>query len=76
MKINDGKYTGGKSFRAIAELNARKYRVEKLKLKDYDKYGHILTDKAASLGFNYLPSCYFRFNFPTFSGLKRPTCFL
>jgi hypothetical protein len=56
MKINDGKYTSGKSFRAIAEFNARKYRILNLKLSKYDRYGHILTDEDAELGLNYLPS--------------------
>jgi len=46
----------GKSFRAVAEARARKYRAESLRLKDYDKYGHRLTTKDGDAGRNFLPS--------------------
>jgi len=54
-EIDEGKvYTRGKSFRAIAEARARKYRAEKLCLKDYDLYGHVLTVKDGEKGKNFL----------------------
>ncbi len=56
MENDYGKYTSGKSFRAIAEFNARKYRILNLKLSKYDKYGHIFTDEDAEFGLNYLLS--------------------
>ena len=56
-KIDEGKaYTKGNSFRAIAEALARKYRAEKLRLKDYDAYGHRLTTEDGNRGENFLPS--------------------
>lgn len=49
-------YTSGKSFRAIAEANARSYRLNNLHLSTYDTYGHILTDSDGENGMNFLPS--------------------
>lgn len=49
-------YTSGRSFRASAEANARRYRATILKLADYDTYGHWLSDNDAESGYNFLPS--------------------
>jgi hypothetical protein len=53
---NQGIYSRGNSFRAIAEAKAREYRVSELNLDTFDKYGHILTDHDAEIGMNFLPS--------------------
>lgn len=55
--INEGAiYTRGSSFKARTEASARKYRAEFLKLADYDKYGHKLSEADAENGCNFLPS--------------------
>jgi hypothetical protein len=54
--MDNGIYTKGKSFRAVVEAKARKYRTIELNLPDYDTYGHILTDKDSKRGMNFLPS--------------------
>ena len=56
-RIDEGPaYTKGKSFRAIAEARARKYRAHNLELGGYDRYGHVLTRDDADRGWNFLPS--------------------
>ena len=57
MKSNtEGIYTTGTSFRAFAEASARNHRVTKLQLKEFKKFGHILTEDDANNGMNFLPS--------------------
>jgi len=52
----EGVYTTGASFRASAEAYARNYRLTRLHLTDFNKFGHKLTDKDAEQGMNFLPS--------------------
>lgn len=53
--MEEGKiYTRGNSFRAKAELHARKYRSEVLGLVSYDNYGHILDEVDANNGLNFI----------------------
>jgi len=54
--ITEGVFTSGSSFRANVEARARAYRVTSLLLKDFDTYGHILTEEDAKIGYNFLPS--------------------
>lgn len=49
-------YTKGNSFRAKAEKEARLYRSNILKIKNYDKWGHILSDDDAAQGLNFIDS--------------------
>ena len=57
IKMEHGKvYTKGKSFRALAEAHARKYRAEVLFRRDYDEYGHKLIERDARARDNFLPS--------------------
>lgn len=56
IKNVEGIYTTGTSFRAFAEAYARNYRLMKLQLKEFKKYGHVLTDDDANNGLNFLPS--------------------
>jgi hypothetical protein len=56
-KIDEGKiFTKGKTFRAVAEARARKYRTQQLCLRNYDEYGHRITDEDGNSGKNFLPS--------------------
>jgi len=52
----EGVYSTGTSFRAFAEAYARNYRVTRLQLKEFKKFGHILTEDDANNGMNLLPS--------------------
>ena len=47
--IDQGIYTRGKSFRAIAEVQARNYRYSVLGIEAFDRYGHLLTDRDAEI---------------------------